>query len=191
MKQYILITLIVLLVTKIYLDSDSYNLKCIISKIDKNEYCVRETKNLHLVADLFAKISLKSKSLIDHIKKKKKKTEGEIRLIEKYNPKSIVEILPTSKYTAYSENKGEKIALCATKKKNGDDLIDENTLMFVTLHELAHIMTVSIGHTKEYWNNFKILLNESVEIDIYNPIDYSKEPIEYCGEEITDSPYYS
>ena len=56
MKQYILILLIVLLVTKMYLDSDSYNLKCIISTVDKNEYCVRETKNLHRVADLFVSI---------------------------------------------------------------------------------------------------------------------------------------
>ena len=34
-------------------------------------------------------------------------------------------------------------------------LIDENTLMFVALHELAHIATESIGHTKEFWANFK------------------------------------
>lgn len=191
MKKYILIALIIILVIKIYLDSDTYNLKCVISSVDKNEYCVRETENIHRVADLFAKIALNNKKLIHHIKEKKNKTDGEKRLIKKYNPKRIVEILPTSKYTAYSENKGEKIALCATKKKNGKELIDENTLMFVTLHELAHIMTKSIGHTKEYWDNFKDLLSEAVKINIYKPVDYSKDPIKYCGEEITDSPYYS
>ena len=63
--------------------------------------------------------------------------------------------------------------------------------MFVTLHELAHIMTKSIGHTKEYWDNFKDLLSEAVKINIYKPVDYSKDPIKYSGEEITDSPYYS
>ena len=83
------------------------------------------------------------------------------RLVKRYNPSKIVEILPTSKYTAYSEDKGKKIALCATVKKNGTNLIDENTLMYVTLHELSHIMTKSVGHTKEFWDNFKYLIIES------------------------------
>ena len=30
------------------------------------------------------------------------------RLVENFNPKKIYETLPTSKHTAYSENKGEK-----------------------------------------------------------------------------------
>ena len=35
--------------------------------------------------------------------------------------------------------------------------------MFVTLHELAHVMTVSVGHTEEFWTNFKFLLTKSVD----------------------------
>ena len=36
-----------------------------------------------------------------------------------------METLPTSKFTAYSENKGEKIAFCLNKKGDNENLIDE------------------------------------------------------------------
>jgi hypothetical protein len=33
------------------------------------------------------------------------------------------------------------------RQKDGtDELVDINTLMFVALHEMGHIMSVSIGH---------------------------------------------
>ena len=97
------------------------------------------------------------------------------RLVKGYNPKTITETLPTSEYTAYSENKGEKIAFCLnTEKKQGSRLIDENTLMFVALHELSHVASKSIGHTDEFWNNFKFLIKEAEYINIYNPEDYKK-----------------
>ena len=112
------------------------------------------------------------------------------RLAKNFNPKKIVEILPTSSYTAYSENKGEKIAFCTTVKKNGNKLLDENTLTFVAIHELGHVMTESIGHKKEYWENFKFLLKNAAKMGIYDPVDYKKKPKEYCGMNITDNPYY-
>ena len=103
-----------------------------------------------------------------------------------------MEILPTSDYTAYSENKGEKIAFCLNKTKRGNDnLIDEHTLMFVAIHELSHVMTKSIGHKKEFWDNFKFLLENAKEAGIHEPVDYSKKPIEYCSLTISDSPLFS
>ena len=62
--------------------------------------------------------------------------------------------------------------------------------MFVALHELSHIATKSIGHTTEFWNNFKFLLQEAVKIKIYEPVNYKKKPKNYCGMKITDNPYY-
>ena len=71
--------------------------------------------------------------------------------------------------TAYSENKGEKLAFCLDTEKNGGNLIDPNTLTFVAIHELSHIASKSIGHTDEFWNNFKFLLGEAKKINIYKP----------------------
>jgi hypothetical protein len=189
--EYILIIFIVILVINIHIDSDIYNLTCVVSEIDNKEYCVRDTPRLKDVVNIFANTAVKVKKLIKYLRENEMDKTPIKRLVERYNPDKIVEILPTSKYTAYSENKGEKIALCATTERDGGELIDENTLMFVVLHELAHIMTVSIGHTKEFWDNFKQLIIYAEKVNIYKPVDYSKKTGNYCGTDILDSPYYS
>jgi hypothetical protein len=102
-----------------------------------------------------------------------------------------METLPTSEYTAYSENKGEKIAFCLNKKRKGEDqMIDEHTLMFVAIHELSHVCTKSIGHKTEFWENFKFLLENAKDAGIHDPSDYKKKPTEYCGMNINDNPFY-
>ena len=188
--EYILIFLIIIMIGKIYLNSDYYNLKCVISSVDKNTYCVRETKRLNDVVDLFAHTAVKLKKLIAYLKKNEMDKAPVKRLVENYNPDQIVEILPTSQYTAYAENKGEKIALCATKQKHAGKIIDENTLMFVVLHELAHIMTVTINHTSEFWKNFKDIIIYAKKVNIYEPKDYSVSNVTYCGMNIEHNPYY-
>ena len=107
-----------------------------------------------------------------------------------YNPTKIVETLPSSEFTAYSENKGDKIAFCLDTEKNSGNLIDDNTLTFVGIHEIAHIATESVGHTNEFWTNFKFLLQEASKIKIYIPEDYKKKNKKYCGMELTDNPYF-
>ena len=65
-----------------------------------------------------------------------------------------------------------------------------NTLTFVAIHELAHIMTLSVGHKQEFWENFKFLLEGAKELGVYEPEDYKKKPAEYCSMMINDNPYY-
>lgn len=171
---------------------DSFSLQCIISSVDGNKYCVRDRDQLHAAADLLAKITSKCVELVEYMKRKFPDQENVVRLVTKFNPRKISEILPTSNYTAYSENKGEKIAFCLNVKKGDtDNLIDEHTLMFVAIHELSHVMSVSIGHKKEFWDNFRFLLDNAKEAGIHEPVDYSKKPIEYCSLSITDSPYFT
>ena len=187
---YILILFLVIIISKIYLESDNFQLKCIISDVDNNTYCVRERPKLELVADLLAETTVNLKRLVKYLHEKYPNRKNVQRLHKNFNPKKIVEILPTSSYTAYSENKGEKIAFCTTTTKHGNKLIDKNTLMFVALHEVAHIATKSVGHTDEFWNNFKFLIENAEKINIYKPVDYKKNPKNYCGMTITDNPYF-
>ena len=175
---------------KIYLESDAFNLKCIISNVDGNTYCVRETAKLQLVADLLAKTTQKMKRLVKHMGKTYPERDNVKRLVKNFNPQRVSETLPTSSYTAYSENKGEKLAFCTTTTKKGTKLIDENTITFVAIHELSHIATKSIGHTPEFWHNFKFLLQNAKKIGIYHPVDYKSNPKVYCGMKITDNPLY-
>lgn len=175
---------------KMYLESDAFNLKCIVSKVDGEKYCVRERAKLELAADLLATTTQKLKKLVVYLGKTYPDRENCQLLVKNFNPTKVKEILPTSEYTAYSENKGEKLAFCTTTSKKGDKLIDPNTLMFVGTHEIAHIMTKSVGHTTEFWNNFKFLLQNAAKLKLYTPVDYKKKPKQYCGMKITDNPFY-
>jgi hypothetical protein len=187
---YIIIGFVIFVCLKIYGESDAYNLKCIISDVDGERYCVRERTKMNLAADLLANVTKKCKDLVAYCAKKHPDDEKVQRLVQKFNPTKISETLPTSEYTAYSENKGEKLAFCLNKEKNGSQLIDENTLIFVAIHELAHITTTSEGHKQEFWQNFKFLLENAKAAGIYDPVDYKKKPQPYCGMDITDNPYY-
>ena len=187
---YVIMGFVLFMCLKVYQESDTFNLKCIVSTVDGNKYCVRERNKIQLVADLLARVTNKLKILVKHLHQKYPDRDNVKRLVDGFEPKKIYEILPTSKYTAYSENKGEKLAFCVTKKKHGSSLIDENTLTFVALHELSHIATKSVGHTSEFWNNFKFILKEAVKKNLYNPINYKETPTEYCSMNITDNPYY-
>lgn len=187
---YIMLSFIFIICLKIYYDSDAYNLKCIISNVDGNTYCVRERAKLELASDLLAKVTKKCTNLVNYVAKKYPEDEDVQRLKKNFNPTRISETLPTSEHTAYSENKGEKLAFCLNTTKEGNKLIDLNTLTFVAIHELSHVMTKSEGHKQVFWQNFKFLLENAKEANIYQPINYKKEPKEYCGMNITDNPYY-
>lgn len=175
----------------IYFKSNDFKLTCIVSTIDGNKYCVRERSKEEDAVDLLANTTENLKAIVKYVHNKFPSQDNVKRLVANFNPKKIMEILPTSQYTAYSENKGEKIAFCLNVTKNNDEnLIDEHTLMFVAIHELSHVMTLSIGHKTEFWENFKFLLENAKEAGIHEPIDYSKTPTEYCSLKITDSPYF-
>ena len=189
---YVLISFILIVCAYMYLDSDSFQLKCVVSTVDGNKYCVRERANLKKAADLLAKVTDKCKYLVKYVSEKYPEKDGVQRLVNGYNPQKVMETLPTSQYTAYSENKGEKIAFCLSPKKGDtDNLIDEHTLTFVAIHELSHVMTKSIGHKTEFWDNFKFLLGCAKEKGIHEPEDYKKKPKEYCSMKISDNPYFN
>ena len=189
---YVMIIFILIISYKLYIDSDYFQLKCIVSTVDGDKYCVRERKNLQQASDLLANITVKMKKLVEFVDEKYPDKPNIRRLVKKFNPNKIMETLPTSEYTAYSENKGKKIAFCLNKEKhNNNNLIDENTLMFVAIHEMSHIATETIGHNKEFWDNFKFLLEEAKEAGIYKIVDYSAHNEEYCGMTITDNPYFN
>lgn len=187
---YALMALILYVCIRIYKESDYFNLKCIISYVDGKKYCVRERGKLEMAAARLATANGNMKTLVEHCGKTYPDRDNVKRLVKGYNPKKIYETLPTSAYTAYSQNKGEKMAFCLDTEKNGGILIDMNTLTFVAIHELAHVATLSVGHTDEFWTNFKFLLKEAKKINVYNPVDYKKTPKRYCGMNITDNPYY-
>jgi hypothetical protein len=185
------LVLVVCAYTYIY-NSDAFQLKCVVSSIDGNKYCVRERAKVQEAADLLASVTNKCKDLVAYMVQKHPDDERSHLLQNGFNPQRVMETLPTSSFTAYSENKGEKIAFCLSpQKKNGEStLIDEHTLTFVAIHELSHVCTKSIGHKSEFWENFKFLLENAKEAGIHEPKDYNKTPQRYCSMDINDNPYF-
>jgi hypothetical protein len=156
------------------------------SKIDNEEYTVQIKEDAVEAADLIATIKGKLNTLMEHLEKTYgDKDERVIMLNQNYRPNRLSEGVDTPGYTSYSVNKGEKIVLCL---RNKDKLVDLNTMMFVVLHEFAHLATQSIGHTEEFWTNFKWILEESTNIGIYVKQDFKNNNVDYCGIKITSTP---
>lgn len=166
------------------------NLVTVKSQVDGNEYRVQNLPDKQEAADLMAQIHTNLETLINHYKSDPA-TIADPRvktMIERFNPNNMMENDINDGSTSYSENKGEKIVVCLREKTQGYPLVDENTIMFVILHEMAHLMTTTIGHTPEFWTNFRRILNDASGIGVYQPINYSKSPVNYCGMTITDTP---
>jgi hypothetical protein len=109
-------------------------------------------------------------------------------LLDRYNPDNMCENDIHADSTSYSENKGQKVVVCLRDKAPPYKLVDVNTVMFVVLHEMAHLATTSIGHTPEFWTNFRRILQDAVGLGIYKPVNYDRSPVDYCGMKITSSP---
>ena len=90
-------------------------------------------------------------------------------------------------YVAYSLNKGEELSICI-RDKDTEEFMDNNIIMFVAIHEIAHIMNEETGHTPAFWDNMKFLLQEAISLGIYKYTDYSAQPVMYCGMEINATP---
>tara|TARA_B100001057_G_C22857615_1_gene953278 strand:- start:1836 stop:2411 length:576 start_codon:yes stop_codon:yes gene_type:complete len=158
------------------------------SNVDQRTYIVRKLPDKQEAADKLAHLSQKLTNLVNNVFTKDKQKEGVEQLKNKFNSRNITENTPGGKYTAYSVNKGEELAICLRNVKD-DTFIDDNLVIFVSIHELAHVMTDEIGHTPKFWDNMRYLLEHAHQTGIYFPEDYSKHPKMYCGQEINSTPY--
>ena len=159
------------------------------------EFLVRNLDDKEQAAKLLSDICTRLSNLVEHLNDNidakdhnKEQKEGIKRMKKNFNPNNVVESSPGNKYTSYSINKGEKIVFCLRSKDKDQTLVDLNTMMFVAIHELAHLMSKDIGHTKEFWDNMKFLLEEASKIGVYSPVDYANNPVKYCGMTIDNTP---
>ena len=155
------------------------------STFDSREYYVQDKDDALEAANLIGQIREKVVTLIAHLNSSYPNDERAIRLSTNYRENSLKEGVDDPRYTSYSVNKGEEIVLCI---RNKGILMELNTMMFVVLHELSHLASESIGHTDEFWTNFRWILEEPINIGVYQHQEFNKKPIEYCGMSITSSP---
>jgi predicted metal-dependent hydrolase len=154
---------------------------------DGKTYRVQNLPDKQDAAERMSEIRANLQKIIQHVSEYHE--EPYKRLVEKFNPDVLEENDLGAQSTSYSENKGEKIVVCLRDKTTAPfPLIDLNTVMFVLIHEMSHLMTSSVGHTPEFWTNFRKLLHECIQIGVYRSVNYSKSPVQYCGMTITESP---
>lgn len=185
--EFVLILFIAVVAIYYYLNKDYYEgLTNIKSSIDNRDYIVQEKDDAKEAADLIAKIRGKLEIIVKHLIKITPNDDYRVGMLkENFRPDKLKEGVDKPGYTSYSINKGEEIILCL---RTNNKIVDLNTMMFVVLHELAHLATKSIGHTEEFWDNFRWILEEAINIGIYTKQDFKKEAVEYCGMTITSSP---
>jgi len=146
------------------------------NKIISNEIISNEIISNEIISNDFTK-----DEIIDAIDK----------LLNRYNPDNLIENSPKDKQdTSYTLNKGSTIAFCLREKDSTTQLHDLNTLIFVAIHELAHIAIDDNDHPPKFWKMFKFLLEEAELGGIYKSKDYKKNPVHYCGMEVNYNPIY-
>jgi len=160
------------------------------AEIDGEYYLVRDLADGDKAAELLGTIKkniLELKNyLMANIKENEEYKEYIIQLADKIIGVEITESEHDSIYTSYSVNKGEKLVFCLRSKET-NILHDINLLMYVALHEIAHIGCPEYGHTELFKKIFAYFVKMGIKIGIYEKIDFEKYPVEYCGLRLSES----
>jgi hypothetical protein len=170
-----------------------YPLVNVKSTIDNKTYKVRDMPDKQAAADLLAKLRLNISKLYLYLESKVPDKPQVVLLKKNFKPDSnrFFESTPDAEHTSYSVNKGEAVHMCL-RQRGGitEELVAENVIMFVGLHEMAHMITPTIGHDPQFWNNFGWLLEQAEKIGVYKHTNFKEHPVPYCGVKITDMPDY-
>jgi len=170
---------------------DKSKLRIIKSNIDGKYYYVQKNKDdLQNASDLLGELNNRITKLLSYLKTNKNKFNTQEQylinnLLQKYSYEMIAEAIDEKNYTSYIIDK-KNIYLCL-RQRDDDTFVDINTLMFVLLHELAHlsmdrIISESEHKTdKEFNISFNMLIDTSSKLNIYEKIEYYKHPTKYCG----------
>ena len=112
------------------------------SNVDGKMYKVRDMPDKQRAADLMATLRTKLVKLCDALEKKYP-DKAQVKLMVKNfraDPERFIEATPDLEHTSSTVNKGEIINMCLRQRDGPDEsLVDENVLMFVALHEFAHV----------------------------------------------------
>lgn len=157
---------------------------------DKHNFCIKiSSENIvefELIKSNLYKFYLK---LVDVLPSKDSRT---MRLRKNFQINNMFEVYPNNKEgdTSYSINKGQEMGVCIRSGSDFYNIHDLNVIKFVFIHELAHVITISQQHSEEFWKNFKYLLHNCYANNLLKKIDYSIYPEEYCGMDISYSPFF-
>ena len=145
-------------------------------------------KSADLLAEIIKRMFMLRNTLINE-KNKYPEYKQYIELLEENLTEERTKIYendPNSDLTSFSVNKGEELAFCLKSKRNGQ-IHEVNLLIYVALHEMAHIACPEIGHGDLFKKIFRFLTLKAIDMGIYQKVDYNQSPVEYCGMVLSSS----
>jgi len=181
------LSFMIIVILFLYLKNHYAEVTYVKSSLDGEMYLVRRLPDKEKAADILAKLAADMEKLIKHLVAKYPDNKDVKRLYGNFNKRHISEGSPESNYTSYSVDKGKRLVFCIRQKNSSNTFVEYNTLLYVCIHELAHCALTDIGHTPNFWETFRFLLKEAVDIGLYKKIDYAQNPAEFCGIKITSS----
>lgn len=185
----VLVTVVVVILSFLLkYEAQNADMIYVTSNLDNRQYLVRNRHDKKEASDMLATIRSNMLKLVSYLKENFISDERVQLLVNRFNPDVIQESLPNSSQTSYSLDKGRKIVFCLRSKDEKQEFVDMNTMMFVAIHEMAHVMTKDIGHTENFWDNMRFLLKKGIKCGVYTSVDYSKNPVRYCGVVVSNSP---
>jgi hypothetical protein len=162
------------------------------SDITKKKYGIQETlPKTNEAVNMIAQMDQFIDKFVAYLDAKNPNDRRVKRLVNRTNNIKIEESPFEPDTSSYTLNKGDLMAFCVRSKENPNDIHDYQTMLFVAIHELAHVASVSRGHGAEFVSTFRWLLQQASESGMYSPVDYSKAPITYCGVRVTNNPLLS
>ena len=189
--KIIILLVTIFLVYLLYNNINGRNMTYIKSNLDNQYYLVRNYPDKQISCDTLAKIKQNIFVIVNHVNSLKSQYEKMnphiSQLCERIKDVTIRESSIGSKFTSYCVNKGEELVFCIRLKKEGGNIHNINLLMYVVIHEISHVACPEEGHTPLFNDIFKFLCERSVELKIYNKINFNKNPENYCGMVINDS----
>jgi hypothetical protein len=172
--------------------NSKYPMCLVKAEVDGEQYLVRNLPDKQDASNRLARVRQKLIKLRSYVDVKFPDKPFVKQMMKNFDCSAarFSESTPDAQYTSYSVNKGEKIFMCLRQRNDKEELVQENIILFVAIHEMSHVGTSSIGHTPEFWNHFAWLLQQAEAIDIYKYTNFAAHPVEYCGVHITDAPKY-
>uniref|UniRef100_A0A6C0LS01 Uncharacterized protein n=1 Tax=viral metagenome TaxID=1070528 RepID=A0A6C0LS01_9ZZZZ len=180
-----LLVVLIILIFLIYLRHISTNEAIFMkSNFNKKEYLVQNEYQKEEASYILSVIHKRILLFKNYLEKHKEDFPKYRPYIEQFckriNNLVLQENSPYGKYTSYTVNKGDEIAVCLRSKKTYE-LHDLNLIMYVIIHELAHVACPEVDHTDLFKDIFVFFLRIAIFLKIYKDTNYKINPTEYCG----------
>jgi len=194
--ELMLILLLLLIIGIAYYCYKFSGMSYVKSDVDQKYYLVCDLEDKQFAANLLAKIKKNIYMLSNHLYENynnidninyTEHKDAIVQLHHNIHRLVLAENSINNDFTSFTINKGDKMVLCIRSKDLRRELYNINLLMYVVLHEMAHIGCDEYGHTEKFKKIFAFLCNQAIELKLYQKMDFKNHPQPYCGITISDS----